>query len=74
MAGRETREQVRRHMREAKEHFHELAEKATKAMGRAVDAGREVIQETQSVLAGAFAAGRAGRRRERERLSGESNG
>ncbi len=72
--GRESREQLRRSVRRAEENFHELADEATEALGRAVDAGRGVIQEKKSVLAGVFKAGRDGMRREREQLVGERKG
>lgn len=73
-SGRESREQVRRYARRAEENFHELADKASEALGRAVDAGRGVIQEKKSVLAGAFEAGRDGMRRDREQPTGEGKG
>lgn len=73
-SGRESREQLKRSVRRAEENFHELADEATEALGRAVDAGRGVIQEKKSVLAGVFKAGRDGMRREREQLVGERKG
>lgn len=73
-SGRESREQLRRSMRRAEESFHEQADEVTEALGRVMHAGRGVIQEKQSVLAGMFKAGRDGMRREREQLIGEKKG
>lgn len=61
--GRESREELRRYTRRAGVGLHDLAEKATEALGKAVDAGREIIEEEKSVLAGAFEAGREAMRR-----------
>lgn len=73
-SGRESREQLRRYARRTEENFHELADKATEALGRAVDAGRGVIQENKSVLTGAFEAGRDHVRQKYEELAGEKKG
>ena len=73
-SGRESREQLRRFVRRAEENFHKLADEAAEALGRAVDAGRGVIQDKKSVFAGVFKAGRDGVRREREQLTGERKG
>ena len=73
-SGRESREQLRRYARRTEENFHELADKATEALGRAVDAGRGVIQEKKSVLAGAFETGHDNMRQKFEQLAGEKKG
>ena len=73
-SGRESREQLRGYARRTEENFHELADKAGEAMGRAVEAGRGVIQEKTSVLAGAFEAGRDGMRQKYGQLTGEKKG
>lgn len=73
-SGRESREQLRRYARRAEENLHELADEATEAMGRAVDAGRGIIQEKKSALAGAFEAGRDNVRHKYEQLAGEKKG
>jgi gas vesicle protein len=69
--GRETREQLRGYARRAEENLHELAGQAGEAFDRAVDKGREFVQQKKSVLTEAFEAGREAMRRERDRLSGE---
>jgi len=73
-SGRESREQLRQYARRTEENIHELADKATDALGRAVVAGRGVIQEKKSVLAGAFEAGRDNIRQKYEELAGEKKG
>ncbi len=65
-SGRESREQVRGYARRAEEHVHELADTATRVLGRAVDKGREFIKDKQAVEAG-----RTAMQWERERLSGD---
>ncbi|MEW6544103.1 MAG: YtxH domain-containing protein [Nitrospirota bacterium] len=70
-AGRETREQLRGYARRAEENLQELAGQAGEAFDRAVDKGREFVQQKKSVLTEAFEAGREAMRRERDRLSGE---
>ena len=70
-SGRKSREQVRGYARRAEEHVHELADKATDVMDRAVDKGHEFIKDKQTVVAEAMEAGRAAMSRERERLSSE---
>lgn len=73
-SGRESREQLRRSARRAGEQFHEQADEVTEALGRVMRAGRGVIREKQSVLAGMFKAGRDGMQREREQLVGGKKG
>lgn len=73
-SGRKSREQLRGYARRTEENFHELADKTTEALGRAVDAGRGVIQEKRSVLAGAFEAGRNNMRQKYGQLAGEKKG
>ena len=73
-SGRESRQQLRQHARRTEENFHELADRATEALGRAVDAGRGVVQEKKSVLAGAFEAGRDNMRQKYGQLTGEKKG
>lgn len=73
-SGRESREQLRRYTRRAGEGFHDLADQATEALEKAVDAGREIIEEKQTVLAGAIEAGRNDMRQKFEQLTGEKKG
>ncbi len=73
-SGRESRQQLRQYARRTEENFHELADRATEALGRAVDAGRGVVQEKKSVLAGAFEAGRDNMRQKYGQLTGEKKG
>ena len=70
-SGRETREQLRGYARRAEENVHELADRATEALGKTVDKGRELIKDKQAVLTEAVEAGRAAMQWERKRLSGE---
>jgi gas vesicle protein len=69
-SGRESREQVRGYARRAEEQVHELADRATDLMDKAVDKGQEFVQEKKMVLAEAVEAGRTAMQRERARLSG----
>ena len=73
-SGRESRQQLRQYARRTEETFHELADRATEALGRAVDAGRGVVQEKKSVLAGVFEAGRDNMRQKYGQLTGEKKG
>lgn len=73
-SGRESRQQLRQYARRTEENFHELADRATEALGRAVDAGRGVVQEKKSVLAGVFEAGRDNMRQKYGQLTGEKKG
>jgi gas vesicle protein len=73
-SGRESRQQLRRYARRTEENIHEMADRATEALGRAMDAGREVIQEKTSVLSGAFEAGRDNVRQKYGQLTGEKKG
>ena len=73
-SGRESREQLRRYARHTEENFHELADKAGEALGRAVEAGRGAIQEKTSALTGAFETGRDNMRQKYGQLTGEKKG
>jgi gas vesicle protein len=73
-SGRESREQLRRYARRTEENIHEMADRANDALGRAMQAGREVIQEHTSVLAGAFEAGRDNMRKKYGQLTGDKKG
>jgi gas vesicle protein len=70
-SGRETREQLRGYARRAEENVHELADRATEALGKTLDNGREFIKDKQAVLTEAVEAGRAAMQWERNRLPGE---
>ena len=69
--GRESREQLRGYARRAEEDLHDLAQMATETFDKAMDKGREFMEEKKSVLTEAFEAGREAMQRERERLSRE---
>jgi gas vesicle protein len=69
--GRESREQLRGYARRAEEDLHDLAQMATETFDKAMDKGREFVEEKKSVLTEAFEAGREAMQRERERLSRE---
>jgi len=73
-SGRETREQLRGYARRAEEGVRDLADKAGQALDRAVDQGRDFVEERRSVLSEAWEAGREAMRRERERTSPEEKG
>jgi gas vesicle protein len=70
-SGRETREQLRNYARKSEDNLRDLSSKASEAYEKALEKGREFVQEQKSVLTEAFEAGREAMRRERERLSGE---
>jgi len=67
--GRKSREQLRGYARRAEENLQDLAEMAGEAFDKAVDKGREFVEEKKSVLNEALEAGREAIRRERERQS-----
>jgi gas vesicle protein len=67
--GRKSREQLRGYARRAEENLQDLAELAGEAFDKAVDKGREFVEEKKSVLSEAFEAGRDAMQRERDRLS-----
>jgi gas vesicle protein len=69
--GRESREQLRGYARRAEENLHDLAQMATETFDKAMDQGREFVEEKKSVLTEAFEAGREAMQRERDRLSRE---
>ena len=70
-SSRESRDQLRGYARRAKENVHELADKATHVLDKAVDKGHEFVQEKKSVVNEAVEAGRTGMQGERTRLPGE---
>jgi gas vesicle protein len=47
-SGSESREQLRVYARRAEENLHELADRATEALGKTVDKGRGFIQQKKS--------------------------
>jgi gas vesicle protein len=67
--GRKSREQLRRYARQAEENLDDLAEVAGDAFDKAMDKGREFIEDRKSVLSEALEAGREAMQRERDRLS-----
>lgn len=67
--GRKSREQLKGYARRAEENLQDLAELAGEAFDKAVDKGREFVEEKKSVLSEAFEAGREAMQRERDRLS-----
>ena len=54
--GRESREQLRGYARRAEEDLHDLAQMATETFDKAMDKGREFVEEKKSVLTEAFEA------------------
>ncbi len=69
--GRESREQLRGHVRRAEGNLRDLAGCAGETFEEVVGEGKEFVDSKKTVLREAFDAGREAMRRERDRLSGD---